>query len=333
VGGGAPVRARRRLNDKPLTSGGLSPGRVARVVGALVVAMSLLFIGAQLWSHRDWLADWRPDQATLLVVLAGTLFYGLGSLLLSAAWTRLLHWCGEDEARFATCHPVYGRTQIAKYLPGNVFQYLGRQVLGHRAGLSQLGMAAASVYEILAFLLAAGLLGALGIGVLGLATGDLLTPARLGLILLAAAGLLLGATLAAPRAARLAGIDPRRAARGSLLRDLLPAFAAYALFVIMMGLILSALVAVCAGAPSMRELGILVTGFAAAWVAGFVTPGAPGGLGVREAMMLLVLSPMIGDSLALVVALLFRIITVAGDLVFFVSAHWLGNLPAAAGAE
>jgi hypothetical protein len=306
---------------------GLPLRGLARPLGLLLVCLSLLFISERIWSHRLWLADWRPDIATLAMVVAGILGYGLGSLLLSAAWTRLLHWVGEDGARFRACHAVYGRTQIAKYLPGNVFQYAGRQLLGGRAGLTQLGMAAASIYEILAFLLAAGALGALGMLVLDISAGDQLTPVRLGLILAGGAGLLIGATLAAPRVARLAGVERGLFDGGSLWRDLLPAFAAYGAFVVLMGLILAALVAVAFGIPSTRELGIVIAGFAVAWVAGFVTPGAPGGLGVREAVMLLFLAPIVGESVGLVSVLLFRIVTVLGDLLFFVTALVPGSLP------
>ena len=55
-------------------------------------------------------------------------------------------------------YAVYGRTQIAKYLPGNCFHFAGRQLLGRRLGHGQRRLALASLIEtILAIAIACGL--------------------------------------------------------------------------------------------------------------------------------------------------------------------------------
>ena len=53
--------------------------------------------------------------------------------------------------------------------------------------------------------------------------------------------------------------------------------------------------------------------FATAWIAGFVTPGAPGGLGVREAVLLSALIPVYGPAAAVGMAIVLRIVTTLGD--------------------
>ncbi|MEM1144761.1 MAG: hypothetical protein AAGI88_19435, partial [Pseudomonadota bacterium] len=62
--------------------------------------------------------------------------------------------------------------------------------------------------------------------------------------------------------------------------------------------------------------------FAVAWVAGLLTPGAPGGMGVREALMYLLFAPVVGDAVSAGLALTLRIATVAGDVLGF----FCGNL-------
>ncbi len=59
--------------------------------------------------------------------------------------------------------------------------------------------------------------------------------------------------------------------------------------------------------------------FAVAWVAGYLTPGAPGGVGVREAMMVLLLPPVVGSGVAVGLAFTLRIATTLGDLVAFLA--------------
>lgn len=57
----------------------------------------------------------------------------------------------------------------------------------------------------------------------------------------------------------------------------------------------------------------LVSIFAAAWLAGFVTPGAPAGIGLREGILIASLSPMIGAGSAITAALLHRLVTALVD--------------------
>src|SRR6185437_10148319 len=51
---------------------------------------------------------------------------------------------------------------------------------------------------------------------------------------------------------------------------------------------------------------LLIAAFSLAWVVGFVTPGAPGGLGVREALLLLMLAPAYSAASASILVIALR---------------------------
>jgi uncharacterized membrane protein YbhN (UPF0104 family) len=53
--------------------------------------------------------------------------------------------------------------------------------------------------------------------------------------------------------------------------------------------------------------------FTVAWTAGFLTPGAPAGLGVREAILVLGFTPLYGEAAAIGMAGALRIVSVIGD--------------------
>jgi hypothetical protein len=57
--------------------------------------------------------------------------------------------------------------------------------------------------------------------------------------------------------------------------------------------------------------------FAIIWLAGYLVPGAPAGLGVREAMMVLLLTPMFGAGVAVGLGVTLRVTTTVGDAVAF----------------
>jgi uncharacterized membrane protein YbhN (UPF0104 family) len=72
------------------------------------------------------------------------------------------------------------------------------------------------------------------------------------------------------------------------------------------------------GAPEDQLL--ISTGvFAVAWVIGFVTLISPGGLGVREAVLLAGLTPAYGAGTALGIAILYRLVTSLGDGIGFIA--------------
>ena len=66
---------------------------------------------------------------------------------------------------------------------------------------------------------------------------------------------------------------------------------------------------------SEARLFLLATGaYAVAWVVGFLIVFVPAGAGAREAALVLVLGPAIGSANALALALVSRVLTIAGDL-------------------
>ncbi len=60
-------------------------------------------------------------------------------------------------------------------------------------------------------------------------------------------------------------------------------------------------------------------------MAGYIVPGAPAGLGVREALFTRLFAPELGEGVAACVALVFRLITTLGDIVTVFIALYLGR--------
>jgi len=287
-----------------------SPGRrLGRWLGGLAMALAFALVGTRLWQGGAWGLIGARLDVLLPATLAGALLYGLSGFLLSAAWRELLG-AERPPGQAAGYHAVYGRTQIAKYLPGNCFHFVGRQVLGRALGHSQAALALASLLE-------AALLTAVAAGLaLPLALDR---PGDGALTLLAGAGLALTLSLAAPRllparlwpgsgAARRAGLP----AAGRLLR----ALALHIAFFVTAGGLLWGLAAAL-GAPAAPPAAARCIGaLALAWLAGFVVPGAAAGVGIREAVLMVALDGVLAPEVALALALVFRLVTTVGDGVF-----------------
>ncbi len=284
--------------------------QLGRWLGWLLVALSFWFVGTQLAQATPWALLRARLEPLLLVTIVGALVYGLAGFLLSAAWRQILA-AERPPGPPSGYHAIYGRSQIAKYLPGNCFHLVGRQVLGRALGHSQAALALASLVETaLQVALAAGLALPLAVArsgawSIGLAAGALLA---------------LALVLAAPRllARRLRPLATASRAGGLAAGALLRAAALHAAFFGIAGGVLWLLAAVL-GDPGPVALNPLtsISALALAWVAGFVAPGASAGIGVREAVLILALDRALGAEASAAVALALRLVTTAGDIIFF----------------
>lgn len=294
--------------------------RLYRACGVVVVAtVTALFIWYVVRSLRGHdLSVYMTPRAALGIVLAA-LCWSASVPLLGLTWRTLL--AGLDvhkSTRELTA--ILGITQFAKYVPGNVAQYIGRVGMSLRRGIPARPLAASMVVETLMVIAAAIVVG-VGTGVLSGAGLDVVRQHGSQLALIAALLLLATIGLAAfPRVAPklLHQCAPKyaQALDGNLLPNriaLAKAFVSccFMFFVVGAGLILLALFLV---PDAAHNYWLLIAAFSLAWAVGFVTPGAPGGLGVREALMLLMLAPVYTAASASVLIIALRIATTLGDM-------------------
>jgi glycosyltransferase 2 family protein len=325
---------------EPAAGGGSPAGRgdsrawkVARWAGSALAVAALAWVLVPMVRTAGTLRD-QVDLGRLAATVAGgAVAYSLLTVLAVTAWWWLLGAWGRRPA-FAAAYAVWARSQVAKYLPGNVFHYLGRQLLGARAGVGQAPLAGAAVLEMVSILAAAaGLLGltaAVGGGAAGWGStaGRALLYSAIALVALAAVGAglrrLTGLSAVAPRllGRLIRGADGTPWRLGALIT----AIAFHAGFLVGSGAVLAALLRAGWGEQPLA-FSRLLGAYALAWAAGTVTVGAPAGLGVREAVLTLELSASLGQGTAAALAVLFRLVTVAGDLLT-AGAGWrvrLGN--------
>jgi hypothetical protein len=258
------------------------------------------------------LGDWKSLAKT---VIAGGVGYGIISISLSIAWQQLLHWSGEHKANFKLCYTIYGRTQIAKYIPGNIFSIAGRHVLGRQNGLDDAPLYWSAALEILGMVFISALVFSVG-GLLWSNPGPLVEIPSILSALLAPLFLPWLMKTALVRIPSLRSYSLPHVSFSSYLR-------LYFIFLLYLPWLggAAALLWWIIYAYTGESLDLLIVlGIASgAWLAGYIVPGASGGIGVREALLIVAFKPLIGESIVLI-TILYRIATVLGDVVFFLLA-------------
>jgi hypothetical protein len=291
---------------------------IIRLIGWAAVAGSIGFIGFQLWQHAPWQLAAAHARSLAAAVVVGALLYGMAGFLLSSGWHQLLG-AGLSTASIRWHHAVYGRTQIAKYLPGNVFHLVGRQVMGRRLGHGQTRLALASLLEAMLLVLVAG---GLSLPIVWRGLDHTL------LYILALAGPVLALIAARwfrrhhhPTLGNLVnGSDRAHSLAGPPigLRLLRAASLHVAFFlVVAANFWMLALSVGNAGRPPV-DFVTSVSAVAHAWLVGLITPGSSAGIGVREAVLIAALESALGVPASTLIALALRLVSIGGDVVFLV---------------
>ncbi len=286
--------------------------RLAGIAGSVLVVLSISFIAYVLFR-----LDFSPLLARLswwwipaLVILS--LLLSLCYLFLAAGWKRLLELAsGRRLDAIVTARYLY--TVVFKYAPGNVFHFLGRHTLKESHSLSHKSILFANGAEIVLQLLSVSLIIFAGALVFGF---DLEITERFSLSrtkLLLMFGLLLGVSFA---------LLLKKSGRALLFsKEGVWGFVYvtfnHLLFLLGSGSILFVVYHLFFDLPLTPET-LCRTLFigAIAWLLGFVVPGAPGGIGIRETVLLLMMPQALSMDKESVIAgaLLYRIVTIAGEV-------------------
>jgi uncharacterized membrane protein YbhN (UPF0104 family) len=302
----------------------MSNSKILRIGGSLVAAAAVIFVARSVYSCAGQLSEmaWRPQF--IAVVFGGAIFYALSLQLVGLAWFSLLASVGEKAIAPVLALRIFARTQVYKYLPTNVIHLVGRFVVASRYGASKDALSYAQVMEIILMILVAG-----GVAIIfsysfvrrmgeeyGF-SGDVSSS----VYLIAGAAAFLIAVIAGARYFR------SRQRRFTISTAALSA-ACYILFFLANGLIFTALVQLLYGPAIEWKMAIGIS--AAGWLLGFVVPGAPGGLGVREAVFIAGLSAAgIPAAASTAVAITHRVITLLGDVLLAILEHgyqrWIGK--------
>lgn len=275
-----------------------------KLAGGLVTIVALVFVAIAVGRSFEQLRTDLANPGLLAAIGLGSVGYALLLVLLALAWRGLLVaidgpvlQCGETLA-------IYARTQVYKYLPSNVLHMVGRYVEARRAGASHRALGIAQLVEVALLAGAGGLVAA--VLAMPLLRGQLhgyglepwLLPTVVAVFtILATAVVVFGRRL-----------DVQQRV-GRLLGHGAAAFVLYLLFMLGSGGLAWSLAVALGGPASFEIIGIT----AAAWLVGFLVPGAPGGLGVREAVLIAGLTAA-GIPGATAIALGHRLITTLGDV-------------------
>jgi uncharacterized membrane protein YbhN (UPF0104 family) len=289
--------------------------KLARAIGFCLVTASVVYFLTAAWRHAGSMPSIAWNTAAAAIFGAVILLYLCQFLLSGIGWHLWLRSVREP-SRPMVAIALVALSQIAKYIPGSIAHHVARVALGRRYGLGTAGMVVTIALEQGWAVIAGVALAAASITFIGPALVGVEMPSTLRIMLMLLIALLLpmaGVWLVGDSRPAIMDrwLGPQRIAHPDVA-TLLACFLIYCANLAIAGWCVHLLARHLFGVPEGHAL-LAIGVFAAAWVAGVVAMVSPGGIGVREAVMLAGLTPVYGPGAALGVAVTYRIVTSVGD--------------------
>jgi uncharacterized membrane protein YbhN (UPF0104 family) len=289
--------------------------RWAHIAGYCFYAVSLAYLIFVAARNLDGIRSISVGKGHIAAIAGSLLMYMTSTVMGGLAWRLLLRMAGVETSHRVAVSIVM-LSQVGKYLPGGIAHHLARVALAKRAQIDAATTGSTIVLESFLVVIAAAM-----VALLCALTGSVAVVFGETLRMTVGAGILaiLGAGLCAwvLGASRPKFIDKLMGSSRRLRlssKGIVFCLMAYCATFVACGC--SLLLLADAISPARHLDLIYAIGlFSTAWVGGFLTVVAPGGLGVREAILVIGLSPIFGQAGALGLAVLLRLVTMASDLI------------------
>jgi hypothetical protein len=325
------------LAHQPQSSPILARFLTRRLVSRLYTAAVIAFILALLLKDREAVSAALLSASSLPLVLA-VIVNTIALLVQGQTWAIIQRaTVNSSSAASPTTHrDFWGWTHfflvgyLGRYVPGKVSMLVGRVLLLEPLGYSKSSIISAAIFENLSFLTAGIAVGFVGLAsisptMLGSVVGS---PFLLAVILIAGVGVILSPLpeeflrrailLVKPKStASLVTISPSTklsAVSLSVVSNLLLGLS-YALI----------LSAIASTDLSLHEMALATAVFPLAVAGGVLALFAPSGIGVREAIIAALLAPAIDLELALLAAILIRVLMCLVEVSLFLVAKALSR--------
>lgn len=289
-----------------------------KIIGNLLTVLSVIFL-LSFFRKLDIDVQIFADKKIYFVIITGALLSMVSLMLSALAWKRTIAFFADRKIGYLPAARVYMQANLGKYIPGNMMHFVERNLFAGKAGIGQAEAFAGTFIEIAGQLIAAVILG------IFLSLKDVLRIAEILLSLeyIAAIVFLIVIVCVVFRLLyqkkRSFQIICRKIKQPVFWKMLILNECLYMTVLFFLSVLMCVIVCLLSEQSlTINETGKIMTAYILAWMAGFVIPGAPGGLGVREFVVIYLMRKSRMQESILLAMVLHRMITVLGDILGYV---------------
>lgn len=297
---------------------------IIKTVGFLIVSASFIFIYKSFRSMDLRLIYEKASHAWIINIILFSIVYSFLFQIQGITWNANLEIIAEIKTNIYEILSIYSRANIAKYLPGNILVFVERHLLLRKYGISDVRLILINISEIFYFFVVSFVISLISIlfGIVVLPSG-IINKININLIVIiiiipTVIAIVLFTLYNKQIVNELFKLSTAKNFKKASI-NLLLYFSYFILYGFLNVLIFFIFLKINIDFYSIL---LIISAFSISWVLGYVTPGAPGGIGVRESILIILLSPYFGYTNTFLVAMLSRIITILGEIF----AYYYGSL-------
>lgn len=291
--------------------------RLLKYIGNIITILAIIMIVKKIYSYKDdYFNIFSRENIFFFIVIV--LIYISLVMIGGIPWASIVNTLSGCNMHYSEVVFVYVKSNILKYIPGNIFQYVGRNELAITKNLKHTEVALATLTDIICYIFTGLLLSLL---MAGNELKSWIIEQRFSFfneknIILCTVAFVAAIIIFFIYAWKkhtiiymLSPVFSLKFVRTFILNCIFYTFLGMATA----GLYIAVFSILLQNGFSLQEI-ITYTGLMqVALVIGFITPGSPAGVGVREAISLFLLKEMIPEPIILSGIVIMRVLAIIGD--------------------
>lgn len=292
--------------------------KALKYVGNIFMVLALCFLVYKLTNlDIDYEQLMKIDNLLKIIILSFA--YAVTTYVACIPWRKVISILAGENISFSNANLIWNKSNLMKYIPGNVFQYIGRNELAIIENVNHADVALATVMDVLlnlaGFFLAACITYfsgiKIGLAIIGQQKKYIIVVVVMIILILVFAFLVRKKISNFWNSIKLLF-----KVKNVMYLCLLILF--YALVAIYTGTIYILILTYIMGINvEIMHIPTYLGAFLLSWIVGFVVPGAPGGIGIREMVFTLLLEAYGSvdiDSMLLAIVI-YRFVSILGELI------------------
>lgn len=281
--------------------------KVSKLIGILLTAVSFIFLTNILIENINKISIEKYNLSSFYLFIFGIIIVIIGHMILAYSWYLLINKYNSN-FKLKNSIMIISLSQLAKYIPGNIAHLVGRLLLASH-WFKKTTILKTMIVESIILIFVASIFSFMWEGSYTYIKSIYLVGYSTYIFSFFVSIITLLYIL-------------RRRYSWSQIRIFIVIALMYSISFLLYGILIYLLFVHVFDVYSLSIWQCTIT-FAMAFLVGYILPGAPGGIGVREAIFILLFAnSSITESIIFQVIIIIRIIAISGDLSLFIIANF-----------
>lgn len=294
--------------------------KILNIIGKILLLLSVAFIINRLINYD---IDWKliVKYPTNVIIIIAIFIHGANIFSATFTYRDILRITANQQISQKIITKNYCKSNLYKYLPGNVMHFIGRNQIAVDAKISHVEVAMATALEMICLVVGGGIISMLCVWTYFIKYLEIL-DVEINLAVVIIAILLCIVLIGIVYKLRNYIKDKvlavtKNTSIGNVIKVLIKVSSrllinatVFMLIMYTFGLEIT----------SLYILKTVIGLFVLSWVVGFLTPGAPGGIGIREFFMTVFLGGLFVEETLLLVLVVYRAVCILGDMISYLYA-------------